>query len=660
MLCWTRRALEALLWLCLAAGLGSPSSRDSRSWERSAELDEGGRVRLSWSATRAGYGDESGGQRRESIAFRVEARTTGWVGLGFSPAGSMAGADLVIGGVTTNGKPYLQDYFAERNERPLLDERQDYRLESASQNSTHTELIFSRALDTCDSHDKIIASGTVRVLWAVHAEDVEDSSGDPLGDPSGARAQYHGAARGVRSLNLLNPASEVPGDLGLTDAVDLCNHNVEVPSSDTTYWCQIFRLPELHTKHHVIRVEPLVKPGHEGMVHHILLYQCALGLHEAILQSGHRCYQANMPEEFRSCESILFAWAIGGGAFLYPPHVGLSLGEPGDPVFVLMETHYDNPLQLSGIRDNSGLRLHYTAQLRAYDAGVMETGVWVSLYHMVPPHAPHWVSQGHCTRECLNEALGTERPQGVSVFAVLLHAHLVGRELLVRHWRGDRELPLLARDSEYDFNFQELHMLPSERLLLPGDHLTTECVYNTEGRVNMTWGGQSTHNEMCLAYVLYYPRVNLSRCQSLPEINGQLAFIGVTDIYKPVTTWPFLIKDPIQYRNLTFTEAMDRFRWGRRQRRHFNQLVLRLPVNIRCSKYELEEWSVQGMVTNPEVQVPWTSLNTSIVCPTGVPVSGHHRGPRVQGEGLAQGAQRKASTAITVVALLVLTGSPST
>nr|XP_032817813.1 DBH-like monooxygenase protein 1 isoform X2 [Petromyzon marinus] len=564
MLCWTRRALEALLWLCLAAGLGSPSSRDSRSWERSAELDEGGRVRLSWSATRAGYGDESGGQRRESIAFRVEARTTGWVGLGFSPAGSMAGADLVIGGVTTNGKPYLQDYFAERNERPLLDERQDYRLESASQNSTHTELIFSRALDTCDSHDKIIV------------------------------------------------------------------------------------------------VEPLVKPGHEGMVHHILLYQCALGLHEAILQSGHRCYQANMPEEFRSCESILFAWAIGGGAFLYPPHVGLSLGEPGDPVFVLMETHYDNPLQLSGIRDNSGLRLHYTAQLRAYDAGVMETGVWVSLYHMVPPHAPHWVSQGHCTRECLNEALGTERPQGVSVFAVLLHAHLAGRELLVRHWRGDRELPLLARDSEYDFNFQELHMLPSERLLLPGDHLTTECVYNTEGRVNMTWGGQSTHNEMCLAYVLYYPRVNLSRCQSLPEINGQLAFIGVTDIYKPVTTWPFLIKDPIQYRNLTFTEAMDRFRWGRRQRRHFNQLVLRLPVNIRCSKYELEEWSVQGMVTNPEVQVPWTSLNTSIVCPTGVPVSGHHRGPRVQGEGLAQGAQRKASTAITVVALLVLTGSPST
>uniref|UniRef100_S4RP54 Monooxygenase, DBH-like 1 n=1 Tax=Petromyzon marinus TaxID=7757 RepID=S4RP54_PETMA len=348
------------------------------------------------------------------------------------------------------------------------------------------------------------------------------------------------------------------------------------------------------------QVEPLVKPGHEGMVHHILLYQCALGLHEAILQSGHRCYQANMPEEFRSCESILFAWAIGGGAFLYPPHVGLSLGEPGDPVFVLMETHYDNPLQLSGIRDNSGLRLHYTAQLRAYDAGVMETGVWVSLYHMVPPHAPHWVSQGHCTRECLNEALGTERPQGVSVFAVLLHAHLAGRELLVRHWRGDRELPLLARDSEYDFNFQELHMLPSERLLLPGDHLTTECVYNTEGRVNMTWwGGQSTHNEMCLAYVLYYPRVNLSRCQSLPEINGQLAFIGVTDIYKPVTTWPFLIKDPIQYRNLTFTEAMDRFRWGRRQRRHFNQLVLRLPVNIRCSKYELEEWSVQGMVTNP-------------------------------------------------------------
>lgn len=48
-------------------------------------------------------------------------------------------------------------------------------------------------------------------------------------------------------------------------------------------------------------------------------------------------------------------------------------------------------------------------------------------------------------------------------------------------------------------------------------------------------GGLSTRDEMCLSYLLYYPRVNLARCESLPEITGQLKFIGVKEIQEPVT-----------------------------------------------------------------------------------------------------------------------------
>lgn len=45
--------------------------------------------------------------KNESISFALEAETTGWVGLGFSPGtGRMAGADIVIGWVK-DGKPYL-------------------------------------------------------------------------------------------------------------------------------------------------------------------------------------------------------------------------------------------------------------------------------------------------------------------------------------------------------------------------------------------------------------------------------------------------------------------------------------------------------------------------------------------------------------------------
>lgn len=56
-----------------------------------------------------------------------------------------------------------------------------------------------------------------------------------------------------------------------------------------------------------------------------------------------------------------------------------------------------------GLIDNSGLRLFYTADIRKYDAGVIEAGLWVSLFHTIPPGLPDFRSEGHCTLECLEE-----------------------------------------------------------------------------------------------------------------------------------------------------------------------------------------------------------------------------------------------------------------
>ncbi|KAJ1154612.1 hypothetical protein NDU88_007357, partial [Pleurodeles waltl] len=55
-------------------------------------------------------------------------------------------------------------------------------------------------------------------------------------------------------------------------------------------------------------------------------------------------------------------------------------------------------------------------------------------------------------------------------------------------------------------------------------------------------------------------------------------------------TWPFLIKSPKRYNNLTFVEAMNAFQWSRKKGMSFNERILRVPVNVRCSKHESEEW----------------------------------------------------------------------
>uniref|UniRef100_A0A8C2PRT9 Monooxygenase, DBH-like 1 n=1 Tax=Cyprinus carpio TaxID=7962 RepID=A0A8C2PRT9_CYPCA len=540
----------------------------------SAALDADGRYNIKW-----GF-DES------TITFEVQVETRGYIGFGLSPTGAMSSSDIVIGGVL-NGSPYLLDYYTDSNRKVHKDALQSYQLLYGRENDTHTVLAFSRNLQTCDDNDKVITGSTVRVIWAFHAEDVGVSG--PV---------YHGTNRGRKSLRLLNPgtSSSIPAG---TAFFDLQNEEVPVPHKDTTYWCQIFKFPELKKKHHIIRIEPMIQKGHENLVHHILLYQCDSNLNKSEIDRGHECYHPNMPDSFFTCETVLFAWAIGGEGFTYPPHAGMSIGTSIDPVYVQMEIHFDNPSLQRGIVDSSGLRLYYSPSLRRYDAGVIETGVWVSLYHMLPPGMQDYITEGHCTQECLQESLDSEMASGIHVFAVLLHAHLAGRAIKARHFRQQVELQPLASDDQFDFNFQEFQPLSQERIILPGDSLITECRYNTKGRMNMTWGGLSTRDEMCLSYLLYYPRVNLARCESLPEITGQLKFIGVKEIQEPVTTWPFVIKSPKKYSNLSFTEAMDKYKWTRKRGKAFNDAVRKLPMNVRCSKIGQDEWTIQGMIISP-------------------------------------------------------------
>jgi len=53
-------------------------------------------------------------------------------------------------------------------------------------------------------------------------------------------------------------------------------------------------------------------------------------------------------------------------------------------------------------------------------------------------------------------------------------------------YRNTTELPYLAIDRSYDFNYQETRTLPEERELLPGDTIQVICDYKTQGRNNIT------------------------------------------------------------------------------------------------------------------------------------------------------------------------------
>lgn len=65
-------------------------------WTHTEVLDDVGDIILRWQP------------RHQEIAFKVEARTKGYVGIGFSPNGGMKGADIVVGWVDdATGQPFL-------------------------------------------------------------------------------------------------------------------------------------------------------------------------------------------------------------------------------------------------------------------------------------------------------------------------------------------------------------------------------------------------------------------------------------------------------------------------------------------------------------------------------------------------------------------------
>ena len=77
----------------------------------------------------------------------------------------------------------------------------------------------------------------------------------------------------------------------------------------------------------------------------------------------------------------------------------------------------------------------------------------------------------------------------------------------------------------YDFNFQQANHLNEEITVLPGDILLLHCYYNTTGRDGVTVGGESTSDEMCLAFPVYYPKVEMNGCVSQAAFDQIIPFV---------------------------------------------------------------------------------------------------------------------------------------
>ncbi|XP_050302143.1 MOXD1 homolog 2 [Anthonomus grandis grandis] len=496
----------------------------------------------------------------QDITFELQVRTMGYVGFGFSKDGRMAGSDMVIGWVD-HGQVYFQDRHVKdspgsaMDREPEVDPSQDYQLLLGYENSTHTVLRFRRRLDTCDHHDIPITNDTMRIVWAFHKD---EPAGGAVGPKSLPRHEL--ANRGAQSLFLVQRADQdAPSPEEPVHVWEMRNPAVEPPSipGDTLVWCRVFKIPSIiNKKHHLIRYEPLQSVSGTNGLQHVVLYECQDNptIKEMADTPGKQCHDGHT-QPFM-CNTVVASWAKGSEGFSFPPEAGYPLEATNK--YYLMATHYTVPMDSNvGSIDGSGLRLFYTPQLRRHDAGVISIGMDPNWRHIIPPGQNRVISSGHCVAECTRQAFSHS---GINMFAVVMKTHKIGKQVSLKHIRGNAELPPIASDDNVDSDYQEYRKLGVPVKILPGDHLITECTYNSSGRSAITLGGLTSREETCLVMGLYYPKqTKLASCHSLPSLPTVLHSLGIQEL-SPGSN-PVRIASPPELAGMSLESRLVSYDW---------------------------------------------------------------------------------------------------
>ncbi|XP_069465731.1 dopamine beta-hydroxylase [Ambystoma mexicanum] len=543
--------MVAVFLVILVAALQGTSPKEA-PFPYTVPLDPQGQLQLSWNVS----------YTEEVLYFQILARDLRFGLLfGMSDRGGFEDADMAV--LWSDGfNSYFGDAWSDQDGRLHMDSQQDYQLLEAHKNEKGLYLIFKRAFSTCDPKDYHIEDGTVHLIYGL------------LDKPSSSLQEINVSTihKGLQRVQLLKTdliTPELPNDI---KTMEITAPQVLIPNQETTYWCYIVKLPDNFPKHHIVMYEPVITKGHEAVVHHMEVFQCAANFDTFPNYNG-PCDSKMKPERLNYCRHVLAAWAMGAKPFYYPEDAGLAFGGPGSSKYLRLEVHYHNPLELKGLHDSSGIRLHYTPTLRRYDAGIMELGLVYTPVMAIPPKEVDFVLTGYCTDKCTQMALP---PGGIHIFASQLHTHLTGRKVSTILAREGVEIGIVNEDKHYSPHFQEIRMLKKVFQVLPGDLLITSCTYNTEDRTSATVGGFSILEEMCVNYVHYYPETRLELCKSAVDLGYLQKFFHLVNRFndEEICTCP----------QTSVTEQFSSVPWNSFSKDVLKSLYDFAPISMHCNR----------------------------------------------------------------------------
>jgi len=441
----------------------------------------------------------------KTINIALEVKTAGWVGFGIAEqnSGGMAGSDIVQGYVAESAVE-IQDSYALGQlsggnvmTAPKKDACNHWTLISGEENGGKTILELSRLIDTEDSQDRPILLNTVTKIIMAYGDDDAfgfqhpqsqrkasfiNFSGEEFVDP----LQTYKDDPSVASFDFLIDYTITTNKTKI-DEFNAINHPLMEASlfdPATTYIDRYIAIPPEMVNggdFHIIGIEHVIIGASIDYVHHLLV--------DGVTASGEK--------------DRFYAWASG-----VSPLVMKKCGYRGSEyTHLFIQVHYDNPRLQEGHRDNSGVKIFFTREMLPYDCGFTHFGDLKVALMWKDPSLP--LGKSRYDFDCpgfQSQLWALANVSEINIVASMPHMHVVGRQMWTERYRDGNVLTMPDRIDFWDNNFQNLRRYEDgeEFIIKEGDAFKTTCIFD----VNSAWTfGLGTLNEMCIHFIVYYPKV---------------------------------------------------------------------------------------------------------------------------------------------------------
>lgn len=79
---------------------------------------------------------------------------------------------------------------------------------------------------------------------------------------------------------------------------------MEIPATDTTYWCKVQKLNDVSKRRHIVEFEPIIKS--EEFIHHMEVFHCEMlpGVEIPLFEGN--C--DDLPTAAKACSKVMALW----------------------------------------------------------------------------------------------------------------------------------------------------------------------------------------------------------------------------------------------------------------------------------------------------------------------------------------------------------------